>query len=330
MKKIIVLSLLGLIIFSSCKKDEKAKQAEKETRELTVPTFNKDSAYTYVKRQVDFGPRVPGSDAHKACGEWLSNKLTAFGATVTRQNFKGQLFTGEKFDATNIIGSYNPDKKKRILLAAHWDSRFMADEDKDNAKKNEAILGADDGGSGVAVLLEIARKLGLNPMSDLGIDIIFFDAEDQGDNINETPDAVTTWCLGAQYWSKNPHVKGYRASFGILLDMVGSQDARFTKEAVSMAYAPTTMNKVWKLAQEMGYGKYFNGQQSDGVTDDHFFVNKLAAIPMIDIINRPSGSRFGAYWHTHDDNMDIIDPATLQAVGTVVMHSIYRHELGLF
>ncbi len=330
MKRIAILAFLAILVFVSCKPDSKEKDKPQAPREVIIPTFNQDSAYAYVQKQVNFGPRVPGTDAHTACGEWLAEKLTSFGAKVTKQPFKAQFFTGEPFQATNIIGSYNPDKKRRILLAAHWDSRFIADEDKDEDKKKNPILGADDGGSGVAVLLEIARKINTEPLQDIGVDIIFFDAEDQGDNINQTEEAVTTWCLGAQYWSRNPHVAGYRASFGILLDMVGSKDAKFTKEAVSMTYAPSTMNKMWQIAQDLGYKKYFSNQQTDGVTDDHFFVNKLAAIPMIDIINRPTGKQFGAYWHTHDDNMDIIDPKTLQAVGAVTMHTVYRFEHGQF
>jgi hypothetical protein len=306
------------------------KPDEPEEVVITIPNVNRDSAYAFVEQQVAFGPRVPGTEAHKQCGEWLKSKLEEFGAEVTMQEFKANFHFGTSADAVNIIGSFNPKHPVRVVLAAHWDSRYMAEEDKDDAKKKQPILGADDGASGVGVLLEIARVLKDNPI-DLGVDIVFFDAEDQGDNSDDSSGNTTnTWCLGAQHWSRTPHKSGYRASFGILLDMVGSKKARFAKENTSMQFAPTTMNRTWQIAQDMGYGNYFVNEESPGVVDDHYFVNQIARIPMLDIINRPPGGRFGDYWHTHDDNMDIISKRSLGAVGNVVLAVIYNKSIGEF
>jgi len=308
-------------------KDEVSDVPIKKKPHAKVPRFQRDSAYAFVEKQVAFGPRVPNTAAHKACRNWMIDKFKSFGATVIADDFKAKGYTGTTFEATNIIAQYNPDHPKRIVLAAHWDTRFIGDYDQDEKRKKDPIPGADDGGSGVGVLLEIARLLGENPI-DLGVDIILFDVEDQG----EGKGSEYTWCLGAQHWSKNPHKPGYRAEFGILLDMVGSKGARFTREGGSMEAAPQIVNKVWKLAQNMGYGNYFSMEQTRAVVDDHYFVNRLSKIKMIDIINRPvsTNTGFGHYWHTHDDDMDVIDRSTLRAVGQTVLAVLYRSSDGTF
>jgi len=295
---------------------------------LNVPVFNADSAYAYVEQQVNFGPRVPNTKEHDLCRQWLASQMESWADQVIEQNFTAVTYKGEKLKSTNIIGIFNPKAAQRILLAAHWDTRAVADYDPDPDRRKDPILGADDGASGVGVLLEIARQISENPM-DLGVDIIFFDAEDQG---ADGGGSAESWCLGAQYWSRNPHVKGYKADFGILLDMVGSAGARFTLEGTSMKYAPDIMNRVWRMAQGMGYGGYFVNERTGPITDDHLFVNMITGIPMINIINRPvtSATGFGSYWHTHNDNMDIIHPATLKATGQVVLAVIYQTAKGSF
>jgi hypothetical protein len=301
---------------------------------VKVPNFNADTAYEYVAQQVAFGPRLANTPGHKACGEWIVSTLKRFGAKVYEQDFVATAYNGTKLPSKNIIGAFNPENKQRILLCAHWDTRHIADSELENNERNKPILGADDGGSGVGVLLEIARILSQDTLG-LGIDLIFFDAEDHGAPSGESEGAITglsSWCLGSQHWATTPHVGGYRAEFGILLDMVGSKSPRFTKEGTSMNYAPALMDKVWSLATSLGYGSFFDPTRTGGVTDDHLFINRIANIPTIDIINRDlsTTSQFGKHWHTQNDNMDIIGKGTLKAVGQVVLHVIYKKDARQF
>lgn len=293
-----------------------------------TPLFNADSAYSFVKRQVDFGPRVPGTAAHTACGDWLVAKLKGYGAEVIEQTGQVTIYTGQKLPLRNIFARFNPSAKERILLFAHWDTRPFAD--KDSERRNEPIDGANDGASGVGVLLEIARHLAAKEHGP-GVDILFTDVEDYGQpsgSMGMDERSVDTWALGAQYFAKNPVVPGYTARFGILLDMVGARDALFYREALSMQFAPGVVAKVWKTAAALGHAdrfiqetKYFVG------TDDHVPINKGLRIPSIDIIQYdPATQAFGPYWHTHADNMDVIDTETLRAVGRTVLEVVWAER----
>ena len=189
------------------------------------------------------------------------------------------------------------------------------------------ILGANDGGSGVGVLLEIARNINLkNPK--IGVDIIFFDAEDYGQPENSNyPLMQDSWCLGSQYWSKNPHKANYFARYGILLDMVGAKDATFRHEQISFYYASSILQKVWRKANRLGFGKYFVFENAQQIVDDHLYVNQITGIPTIDIIeyDPATESNFNKHWHTHRDDMKNIDKETLNAVGQTILDVIY-HE----
>ncbi len=327
----------SMALLNSCQNDVESEQKEEKTA-LKVPSFNRDSAYAFVAKQLEFGPRVPNSEGHKACRDWLISELERFGASVIAQDFKATAYTGEVLNATNIIGQYNPAAQKRIFLAAHWDTRPFADSDLSTERREEPILGADDGASGVGVLLEIARQLNDQPIG-IGVDIVLFDAEDFGDSQDyDTPEeeAATqdTWALGAQHWAANPHVGSYRPKYGILLDMVGAKGAKFQKEGYSVQFAAPLVNKIWTLAGRMGYSDYFvNTNFRGGITDDHFFVNKIAGYPMVDIINLPDETEahsFGVHWHTHNDNLEVINKRTLKAVGQVVLAVVYRESNGDF
>ncbi len=291
------------------------------------PLFNGDSAYAFVAKQVSFGPRVPGSAAHKACGDWLVAKLKDYGASVVEQNAQVTIYNGQKVPMRNIIASWQPEKKERILLFTHWDSRPMADQDPE--RKNEAIDGANDGGSGVGILLEIARAMA-KEAPQLGVDIFFTDVEDMGEPhgaMGLGEESLKTWCLGAQYWTKNPHVPNYKARFGILLDMVGSENAKFAKEGYSMKYAAGIVDKVWKAAATAGHGDRFLSEVRNYVgVDDHVFVNEYG-IPSVDIIAfEPNTGGFPATWHTHADNLAHISQESLQAVGATVAQVVWTER----
>lgn len=292
---------------------------------VEIPSFSLDTAYAHIAKQVSFGPRVPNSTAHKNCRAWLVKTLRSYGAVVEEQILEEKHYSGKTYKGANIIAKFNLQNPRRVMLAAHWDSREIADKDPDPAKKNKPIDGADDGASGVGLLLEIARILKTKPI-ELGLDIVLFDLEDNGKDGNENEDTAKTWCLGSQYWAKN---KGnYQARFGILLDMVGAKGATFPKEGYSMHYAPEITNKIWNIANRLGHSNYFINQTAGGITDDHVYVNEVG-IPMVDIIHLTPNSSFGSYHHTHNDNMNVIDKATLNAVLETVLTTVYSEAAAI-
>jgi len=289
------------------------------------PKFNADSAYSFVQKQVDFGPRVPETPSHAATKAWLIQKLEAYNFSVQTQDFEAKTYDGLTWNLSNIIASYNPTATKRVLLAAHWDSRRIAD--KDTERLDEPIDGANDGASGVGILMEIARSIAFQDLKpEIGIDIILFDGEDDGepDFAASRDNSKIWWCLGSQYWSKNKHVPNYSAYYGILVDLVGAKGARFFREGYSRQYASGILKKVWDNAAQIGQGDFFVNRDSPEILDDHVFVNGNAGIPMIDIIEFSPDYGFGHYHHTHADGMDIIDRRTLQAVGETVLFTIYQ------
>ena len=284
---------------------------EKETHKNPAPSFNADSAYAFVKKQVDFGPRVPTTDAHRKCGDWLVAKLRSYGLDVMEQKGSVIAYNDKRTPVRNIIASYLPSQQKRILLCSHWDSRPMAD--RDDKEVDKPIDGASDGASGVGVLLEIARQL-QKAKPEAGVDIIFFDMEDYGEK----------FCQGSEYWAQNLHRPGYYANFGILLDMVGAKNAVFPIEGQSKTYASSFVKKVWDKAAELGYSDFFVYTEMQSITDDHVNINTIANIPCIDIIQMdPATHDFGPYHHRHSDNMSIIDAGTLKAVGHTLTEVIY-------
>lgn len=321
--------LIILLFFWSCdnNNNNQAPIVKKQTnqKDIYVPNFDTDSAYFFVEQQVLFGPRVPNSNAHNECFVFLKNKLNKLGATVSTQIDYVERFDGYRMKMKNIIASYNPNSIKRILLCAHWDSRYTADNDTVDVDK--PILGANDGGSGVGVLLEIARQIQLHPITDLGIDIIFFDVEDQGAPNNVLNASPNSWCLGSQYWSLNPHIKNYFADFGILLDMVAGKDAKFTKEGVSVQFASRFVDKIWDTADELGYSNFFSTRKTPPIIDDHLYINNLIHIPTVNIVefDENSHNRFNKHHHKHSDDMTNIDKKTMKAVGQTVLNVIYTY-----
>jgi Peptidase family M28 len=327
MKKIIVL-LLAITSVLGCKQPQTQAQSQPTPalKSISIPSFSGDSAYSYTKAQVDFGARVPNTKSHEQCAKYLTEKLKEFGAVVVEQKIDLQAFDGTVLHSVNIIGSFNPQASKRVLLYSHWESRPWADNDPIPANRKKPVMAANDGASGVAVLLEMARLMGKN-LPSVGVDIIFFDAEDYGapEWFRTQQNTEDTWCLGTQYWARNPHVAGYKAEYGILLDMVGAPDATFYREQVSEHFASNVLSKVWSQAASLGFEKYFMQDKGGAITDDHVYVNQIAGIPSIDIIDfKPQAGGFGKYWHTTHDTMDNVDKNTLQAVGMTLMNVIYN------
>lgn len=332
MKRLLPLVLILLV----CACGHQTENGERKTENgkistLNFPLFNADSAFAFVKAQTDFGPRVPTTEAHEQCAAWLVDKLSEYADTVIVQEFRTRLFNNKGIDGKNIIASFNPKANKRIILCSHWDSRPFADHDADEANWNHPIDGANDGASGVGVLIENARCFRQQPLPEkVGVDIILFDLEDYGPRQDQTEqyydDRRNHWALGSQHWASQPHLPGYTASYGILLDMVGGKEPNFMKEYYSQSYAAWLSNKVWRTAQDLGYREYFSNELGTLISDDHLPLNEIAGIPTIDIIDlKPNSSNqcFPDEWHTLNDNIDNIEKSSLEMVGKVLIHTVY-------
>ena len=324
MKKVLYALLLS-VLAASCGGTKKAQDAGEQKANPVAVTFNADSAYAFCEQQCQFGPRVMNSEAHELCGQWIARKFRSYGLEVVEQKATLRGYDGTPLQSTNIIASYKPGVAPRLLVCAHWDSRPWADNDPDEANHRKPVMAANDGASGVAVMLEAARLL---PDSlGVGIDFVCFDAEDWGiPQWADAEDPGDTWALGAQYWAANPHCDPNTIRFGILLDMVGGQQARFYREGYSMQRAKKVVDKVWKAADVAGYSSYFLQEECGWVTDDHVPVNDVAGIPCIDIINHYPAceqSSFGPTWHTIHDDMEHIDRQTLKAVGQTLLQVLF-------
>lgn len=320
--------VIALFLLASCGNEPKPKKTEASAPspakyQQISPSFNADSAYYFIEKQVSFGPRVCNSDAHTACGNYLVAEFKKYADEVTEQKAVVNNWDNKPLHIRNIVASFNPTAKKRILICAHWDSRPYADNDPNPANHTKAVDAADDGASGVAVMLEMARMMSKNKPS-VGIDLICLDAEDLG----KSDKGSDSYCLGSQYWGKKPHKLGYKADYGILLDMVGAFNAKFVWEGFSMKYAEPVLRKVWDQAIQLGFSNYFYYYQGGFITDDHKYINELAKIPTIDIIhyNEQTNSGFPAHWHTVNDNMNNIDRNTLKAVGQTILEVVYKEH----
>ncbi|MCH5175312.1 MAG: M28 family peptidase [Prevotellaceae bacterium] len=335
MKKLLYLIAISLVIIGC--KNTKTSEGEYVSQ---APSFDEDSAYTYIAEQCAFGPRTMNSVAHDSCGDYIAEKFRGYGAKIYDQYADGELYDGTPIKMRNIIASFNPDAPTRLIISGHWDSRPWADHDSDEERHHTPIDGANDGGSSIGIMIEIARQLmidantkgdsalfRLNP--DLGIDFICWDAEDCGTPAfaEDAKSGESTWCLGSQYWSGVRHVERYTARYAINLDMVGGNQTVFYREGYSMNYAPTIVDKVWGAAHRIGYGKYFSYDDNGGyVTDDHLQVNR-GGIPCIDVIGTDAMSGgFPSTWHTVNDNIKNINRETLKAVGQTMLEVIWTEQ----
>lgn len=325
---------IGLMALISCGSRSTATSPQTDAKEdkttaVARPEFNADSAFQRVADQVSLGFRIPGSDAHRKCEELIVAKMKAYGAdSVSVQRGETTAFDGKKLPIANIFASVRPDAAKRILFVAHYDTRPWADSDPDEANRKKPVPGANDGGSGVAVMLEIARAL-QQQRPEIGVDFFFTDVEDYGAD-SDSGNGEDTWALGTQHWvASAPYNPDNRPAYGIVLDMVGGRNARFPREYASTHYAPAVVDRVWGIAASSPYADRFPNQIGGAVVDDHIYINSLG-IPCIDIIEtaNPQTGSFPPSWHTITDDLDNIDPATLKAVGEVMLDVIYSEPAG--
>jgi glutaminyl-peptide cyclotransferase len=280
----------------------------------SVPRFDASKAFSSIVEQCQMGPRFPGSVGHEKARTYLVNRLSGYSDLVKTQEFT---YRDEErkvtLQLTNIIASFYPEKKERILLCAHWDTRPVADHDPDSSLRSQPIPGANDGASGTAILLEVARIVSEEkPL--WGVDLIFFDGEDWGPESQ-----LDKFCLGSKYFAKN---KGsYQPYLGILLDMVADQDLKLYKEAFSCTYAPQVVDLIWTRAHNLGFS-CFNDTIMYFIYDDQLPLLE-AGIPCIDLIDYDY-----PWYHTLSDTPDKCSPKSLQIMGDLMMDILY-HKFAL-
>jgi len=274
------------------------------------PVFQPDSAMVHVRRQVAFGPRVAGSPARNEAARYLARTLERYGARVSLQSFDvDDPYGSGTLRLINIIASFSPDRTRRVMLAAHYDSRPWADQEPDTTLWRTPIPGAVDGATGVAVLLEVARAMGAHPPGGIGVDIVLFDGEDYGREGD--PD---NYLLGSRYFAG--HLEGYRPVCAILLDMVGGVGTRIQREGISAQHAPGLVDYVFGRAAALGL-TYFEAVPGAPMYDDHVPLLQ-AGIESMDVF----GYGYGA-WHTRRDDVDQCDPGLMGQVGTLLLDVVY-------
>ena len=316
--------LVLLLLCVSC-----VKQQQSSTTNSQLSTFSADSAYTYIAQQLAFGARVPGTQAHEACGDWLVSELARHGAQVKNQHGTMTNYAGKPQAIRNIVAILEGNTSHAILLCAHWDCRPWSDEEELYEDRFEPVMGANDGASGVGVILEMVRQLALRKAKGEFIptvQVVFFDCEDMGTPAHFTGSQRDhTWCLGSQYWAQEYEHSTLNSQYGILLDMVGDPSATFPREYFSRQYAGSYVERLWREASKLGYGRYFVQQATYyPITDDHYYVNTIAGIPCVDVIDYKMNTEtgFAHWWHTQHDDIHNINKQTLQAVGETVLTTI--------
>jgi glutaminyl-peptide cyclotransferase len=314
------LMLPAVCCLISCTGDQ-SKQVQKPSkraptaRVTPAPDFSGKEAFDYLIAQTDFGPRNPGSSGHRACLDYLVGELEHFADAVNHQEFTHTGSRGEQISLTNIIASFNLPATNRVMLCAHWDTRPWADQDKDPKKREKPIIGANDGASGVAVLLQLA-KLMKQSRPPIGVDILLFDGEDLGQKND-----LTNFALGSKYFAAHRSPR-FNPQYGILLDMIGDEQLEIPKEPNSLRYAPEVVQYVWTTAENLGLNEFTDDTSAD-IYDDHIPLNE-AGIKTIDLIDFNYPDHSNRYWHTSEDTPNKCSPSSLQVVGTLLVHLIYN------
>ena len=282
---------------------------------INIPSFDENRAFQYLLDQCSFGPRNPGSNGHKNFAIHLEKYLLNLSPDVLVQEFiYNEHITGIERTGKNFIIQFNKDSNQRILIGAHWDTRALSDQDLNEENRNVPILGANDGASGSAVLMELANIFS-NEQPPVGIDLVFFDAEDVG--IDGQP---TTYAMGSEYFSKNLPIK--KPDSGIIVDMVGDKNLKIPIERFSYKIDKEKVKELWSLANELSLSafEYTIGYE---IYDDHVPLWENAKIPTIDIIDFDYPNLFYNHWHTQNDTPENCSPQSLGQVGTLLVNYIY-------
>jgi glutaminyl-peptide cyclotransferase len=286
--------------------------------ETVMPIFDEKKAFNHLLAQCEFGPRNPGSDGHIKTKKYILNFVQDLADTVIIQDFSFEsALENKNYNGTNIIARFNPMSKTQILIGAHWDTRPQADQDKDSRNYEKPILGANDGASGVAVLLELADLLNDNP-PDIGINFAFFDAEDSGvSGENES------YCQGSIFFAKNLPINNIKEA--IILDMVGDKQLSLPIERNSLNFHSQLIRKLWDRAKILNLDA-FKGVVGPSIYDDHVPLFQYAGIPSIDIIDFRYPNAFKNYWHTVDDTPENCSAKSLGQVGMLMVDYIFNRR----
>jgi hypothetical protein len=304
MKKMFPNSLFLTLIFLGCQSN--------------VPRFDEDHAFSYLVAQCDFGPRNPGSDGYYACLDYLITELDQSANEIILQDFSYQERRYNKqYNLENIIARFNPDSEFQTVISAHWDTRPWADQEDLRQDRDQPIIGANDGASGVAILLELAKIMGENP-PPIGVNLVFFDGEDLG-----VPGENETYCQGSRFFAKNLPIP--RPDEAINLDMVGDKQLVLPIERYSLEYHPELVRHLWDRAKDMGLDAFI-GRVDYAIYDDHIPLNEIAGIPSIDIIDFKYPNSYANFWHTMNDIPENCSEESLGQVGALMVDYIYNRE----
>ena len=296
-----------LVLFFGCSTPSK--------KSVDIPNFNSSKAFTYLVKQCEFGPRNPGSPGHLEFSNYLEGFLNQLDGNVIIQEFiYTEPITSMERNGKNLIIQFNEDAEYRLLLGAHWDTRSLSDQDEVVDNQSLPVLGANDGASGTSVLMELSTIISeKNP--EIGIDIVFFDAEDGG--FSGQPE---TFALGSKYFAENLPIA--KPNFAIIVDMVGDKNLTIPIERISYNIAPKKVKEIWNLAEELSLPA-FKKTIAQEIYDDHVPLWEIAEIPAIDIIDFQYPNMFYNHWHTQRDTPENCSPQSLGQVGNLLVNYIY-------